>query len=103
MESLAAIYERRGQLSAAANALEEAYKYQSRGLLDHDNPPLYFFDIGWRLAQVYRKQGRVGDAQKVEAGLLKLLGAADPDHPILVELNRIKATAAAHPPVAEAH
>ena len=39
-----------------------------------------------RLARLYRKTGNVGNAEGVEAHLLKLLALADPDFPLLKEL-----------------
>ena len=43
-----------------------------------------------RLAQLYRKMGRVEDADKIEAELLSLLRCADLDHPILVQLQLVQ-------------
>jgi GH15 family glucan-1,4-alpha-glucosidase len=41
-----------------------------------------------QLAGVYRKMGRTSDAAKLERELRKLLAYADPDHPILLALQR---------------
>jgi hypothetical protein len=60
---------------------------------------VYWMRTRLQLAQIYREMGRNQDAQKVEAELRKLLAYADPNHPILVELNRTKAIATALPPV----
>ena len=52
-----------------------------------------------QLADVYREMGRVSEAEKVEEELSKLLTYADPDHPILHELQNRKsfvASAADH-------
>ncbi len=53
--------------------------------------PLWF-RIQWRLAEVYRKLGRDEDARRIEEELLKLLAYADPDHPILVQLENLHAS-----------
>ena len=50
------------------------------------------------LAQLYRKVGREEEAQKIEAELLKLLAYADPDHPMLVALQRSQEVALSQPP-----
>ena len=42
------------------------------------------------LAQLYRRMGRVQDAEKIENELRKLLAYADPDFPMLVELKRLQ-------------
>jgi hypothetical protein len=42
--------------------------------------------VEWQQAQLYRKLGRLSDAQRIEAELLKRLDHADPDHPLLVRL-----------------
>jgi tetratricopeptide (TPR) repeat protein len=42
------------------------------------------------LARLLRQQHRIGEAQKVEAELRHYLSQADPDHPLLAELNRRK-------------
>jgi len=41
-----------------------------------------------QLADVYREMGRVSEAEKVEDELSKMLNYADPDHPILRELQK---------------
>ena len=42
----------------------------------------------WELATLYRRIGRVKDAQAIEASLSKLLVLADPDHPLVLQLRR---------------
>lgn len=39
-----------------------------------------------QLARLYRKNGEDAKAQSIEAQLLKLLAAADQDHPVVREL-----------------
>ncbi len=51
-----------------------------------------------RLAQLYRKVGREQKAREIEAELLELLVYADPDHPILVELEGSQEVALSQPP-----
>ena len=46
-----------------------------------------------KLAELYRKTGRVSQAEKVEDELRRYLSAADPDHPLLAQLS----TGRAHP------
>ncbi len=41
----------------------------------------------------YRKTGRLQDAQAAEAELLKLLAAADADHPILLQIKQAQSPA----------
>ncbi len=87
-ESLAAILGRRGDIARAIQILERrpediclawpgtTYAYELRNRL--------------QLAQLYRRAGRVADAQAVEAELKALLAFADPDHPILIALRRLE-------------
>ena len=44
------------------------------------------------LARLYRRLGRVQDAERIEAELRKLLAYADPDFPLLVELKKLQDT-----------
>jgi DNA-binding winged helix-turn-helix (wHTH) protein/tetratricopeptide (TPR) repeat protein len=81
-ESLAAAYEREGDLSSALRVLEEA----ARGDEISNPPRVFWLRVKAQLARLYRKLGRVEDAQKVEAELLRLLAYADEDHPILRQL-----------------
>jgi Flp pilus assembly protein TadD len=39
-----------------------------------------------QLARLYRKNGQFREAEAIEAQLLKLLAVADPDYPLLKEL-----------------
>jgi tetratricopeptide (TPR) repeat protein len=48
-----------------------------------------------RLAQAYRRAGRVADAEKVESELLELLAVADDDHPIRRRLSSARTSVAA--------
>ena len=99
-ESLARAYQKQGNLEAAARVLkrmseERAKLYPPTGVMYS----VYWMRTQLQLAQIYREMGRNQDAQTVEAELRKLLAYADPNHPILVELNRTKTIATALPPV----
>lgn len=80
-ESLARTYEKESKFDDALRILEQASAEKPR-----------IFGVAWpgfwmrtelQLADLYRKMGRVSDAEKVEKELSKLLIYADPDHPIL--------------------
>jgi len=96
-ESLATLYVQQGETQKALETLETAG--MKRG------PQLSYFGLfgyfGMRprveLARLYRWLGREAEAQKIEVELLKLLALADPDHPILLELQRRREAAAAQP------
>ena len=92
METLASALARQGDLDGAIGVLElgskqrrqMAYHWVSNGVVWERNQLL--------LARLYRKAGRTVDAQRIEADLLKLLAAADADHPILLELQRLQSS-----------
>ncbi|HEY3124769.1 MAG TPA: tetratricopeptide repeat protein, partial [Thermoanaerobaculia bacterium] len=89
-ETLARGLERRGDLEGAIAVLERgsrqqrqvAFHWVSNGFLWERNQLL--------LARLYRKANRLVDAQRIEAELLNLLALADADHPLLLELQRLK-------------
>jgi len=79
---LAEAWEQKGDLARAIEVLRAASG--RRFFLVGGTP---FNGHGWlnvreRLAQLYRKVGRVNDAKTIEAELLALLEVADDDHPI---------------------
>jgi DNA-binding winged helix-turn-helix (wHTH) protein/tetratricopeptide (TPR) repeat protein len=84
-ESIARAWERQGDLERAVEVLEDGSKQRTAAAFYPVSPPLWMRNQV-QLAQLYRKVGRVEDARKVEAELLKLLALADPDHPILLQL-----------------
>jgi hypothetical protein len=86
-ESLAAALARRGDAPRAIQVLERNPEkfYAMRG-----GTGAYWLRNRLQLAKLYRSVGRAEDAQIVEAELSKLLALADPDHPILVELQRLR-------------
>jgi tetratricopeptide (TPR) repeat protein len=79
-EALSTAFERSGNLPGAIQALERSST--ERLAL----PPQWLRNEA-RLSGLYRRMGRNSDARKIEDGLRKLLAVADPDHPILKELN----------------
>jgi len=84
---LAEAYRRQGDLLAAIH--EEASK-QRPLLVGGLGPPFSWLRIKSQLAQLYREEGRVEDARKIEDELRRLLALADSDHPILRQLERTK-------------
>lgn len=90
-ESLARAYEREGNFSAAAEALESTSDDRVRvnGPFGMSAGALWMRDQ-MDLAQLYRRLGRYNDAERIERELRKLLIFADPDYPMLVELNRLQ-------------
>ena len=92
---LADAWEQQGEFEQAARVLEEASSKKTL-LVNGGAAPLWF-RIQWRLAEVYRKLGREEDTRRIEEELLKLLTYADPDHPILRQLNRTKDLALREP------
>jgi len=91
-ESLAQIYEKDGKLEDALRILRTASEQKAQSYRD----PMvgagmvagYWFITELEMADLYRKLGRVAEAQKLEAELLNLLAYADADHPILCELQK---------------
>jgi tetratricopeptide (TPR) repeat protein len=90
-ESLARAYERQGNTSAAVRTLEEASANRARVNFEvaMAGAPFWMQDQ-MELARLYRRLGRVQDAQKIEGELRKLLTYADPDFPLLVELKKLQ-------------
>lgn len=90
-ESLARAYEKRGNLSAAVAVLESAAANRIR--VDGDDGmsgAVLWMRDELELARLYGRLGRAQDAEKIEKELRKLLAYADPDDPLLVELNRLE-------------
>jgi DNA-binding winged helix-turn-helix (wHTH) protein/tetratricopeptide (TPR) repeat protein len=74
---LATAQEQQGQIQAAINTLQPL---EQQHLLD--------LETSFHLFQLYEKIGDAKNAQLVEANLLRRLGCADADYPILVQLRR---------------
>ena len=87
-ESLAAILGKRGDVARAIQILER--RPEEICLQWPGATAAYLMRNRLQLAKLYRRAGRVEDAQAVEAELSKLLAFADPDHPILLELHRLQ-------------
>lgn len=86
-DSLAGAYEKQGRLDQALRVLQRASSEKSRTLTDPHwgpgNVVAMWMTSELHLADLYRKMGRVSDAEKIEGELSRLLIYADPDHPIL--------------------
>lgn len=89
-EALARAYEEQGNFDAAVRVLLQAIDAKDKTY----NCFSGFVNGAWwlrdelELANVYRKLGRVLEAEKVEDELRKMLIYADADHPILLELKK---------------
>ena len=90
-DSLARAYEREGNFSAALQVLQTASgdRVRANGPFKMSGATLWMRDQV-DLARVYRRVGRVNDAEKIEDELRKLLAYADTDYPMLVELKRLQ-------------
>lgn len=88
--ALAQAYLKEGRTASALEVLEDAAsnRVSLYGWLV-DGVPFWMQDE-MALAQLYRRLGRVQDAERIESELRKLLAYADPDYPLLVELNRLE-------------
>lgn len=89
-ESLAQAYEQQGNLGQAVDLLRKAGEEKRRAVYNGGLSTLLWMRIQLRLADLYRKQGREGQAQEIEAELHQLLAHADPDHAILQDLKTNK-------------
>jgi hypothetical protein len=86
-EALAEAWEKSGNLEQAISVLEQTSENRSRA-----NPysSVFWMNCQLRLAKLYRRCGRVPEAQEVESELRALLKLADPDHYIVRELARLE-------------
>lgn len=94
-ESLAQAYEKEGNMTAALQVLEDASANRSLADINYGDGGAMYAAPYWMhdqmdLARLYRRMGRVKDAQKIEAEMRKLLAYADPDFPMLVELKQLQ-------------
>jgi tetratricopeptide (TPR) repeat protein len=87
MESLAEILTEQGDVSRAIEVLE---RRPDRFAAAGGGGAAYWLRNRLQLAKLYRRAGRIEDARAVETELSSLLAFADPDHPIKVELARLK-------------
>jgi DNA-binding winged helix-turn-helix (wHTH) protein/tetratricopeptide (TPR) repeat protein len=90
-ETLARTYEKQGNLEAATRVLRQssdakgrAYNCLSRGVMSG----AFWLRNELQLADLYRKMGRIPEAEKVEDELRKMLIYADADHPIVRALQK---------------
>jgi predicted Zn-dependent protease len=92
LETLASALARRGDLESAIRALEKGSQSKRLAVFHWGSNGAFWERNQLLLARLYRKAGRAPDAQRIEAELLKLLAVADPDHPLLLELQRLQSS-----------
>jgi hypothetical protein len=94
--ALGRFYEGKGDYSNGIRVLEEANRPNpaDRRVFAAANASVH---VRARLASLYRKAGRVQEAEQLEAGLRKRLKYADADHPIRRQLRESQSVAAAQP------
>jgi len=80
----------------ALQVLEEASEKKYLVLVLGESPAMWL-RVRLALAKLYRETGRDEDAQEIEEDLRKHLAYADPDHPILRQLDRTKELALRQP------
>jgi len=84
--ALAAALEAIGNIPEAIATLEQAVA--DRVAVTIANTPNRWLRTSAHLARLYRRNGQEPKARAIEVHLLKLLAAADADHPLVVELAR---------------
>jgi tetratricopeptide (TPR) repeat protein len=94
-EALAAFHEENGDLTNAIRVLEEAESVVSRSRKLTRGAGIALLRVRARLAALYRKTGRVKEAEEIERDLRKRLKYADADHPLVVQLNAVQETTVA--------
>ncbi len=87
VEALSRAWEEEGDQARSIDTLEAAAHHGVASVF-WGPAPLFWMKNELRRADLYRAMGRKADAQRVEAGLLKLLTEADPDFVIRRELKR---------------
>jgi hypothetical protein len=83
-DSLAILLEQQGDLEGAVRVLEKASGRKTK-LAEAEHIPFWVRNQ-WLLAQLYRKVGREKEAAGIVGELRSWLVFADPDHPVLVEV-----------------
>jgi len=98
-EILAEAWRTQGNLGKAVQVLKVASEKELLLLADQSSPltGALWVRVQGQLAQRYREMGRDADARKIEDKLRRLLALADPDHPILRQLDRTKELALREP------
>ncbi len=95
---LAEAWSQEGELQKTVQVLEEASKKKYLVLLPDFDSPILWLRVRSALAKLYRETGRDEDARKTEDELRRHLAYADPNHPILRQLDRTKEFARREPP-----
>jgi tetratricopeptide (TPR) repeat protein len=80
--SLAEAWEARGDDAKAVQLLEDASRYRIQSLAYRFAGGYKWLQVRARLAVLYRKIGRIRDADVIENELRQLLVVADDEHPI---------------------
>ena len=78
----------KGDPGEAIEVLERASLRKERTFIEHESGALWL-NARAQLAGLYRQVGREEEAQQVEDELRRYLAYADPDHPILLQLEGI--------------
>jgi len=86
LDSLSTALEREGRVAEAVRVLDTAMQADSGKVMD---TAYEWMRVEWKRAQLHRKLQEPETAQKIETELRKRLAFADPDHPILTQLNRM--------------
>ncbi len=92
---LAEAWSQEGELQKAVEVLGEASKKKYLVLVSES--PTMWLRVRAALAKLYRETGRNEEAREIEGDLRKHLAYADPDHPILRQLDRTKEMALREP------
>ena len=90
---LANAWEQQGDSAQAIRVLEQSS--QEKNAACFAGAQFVWQQAQFQLAQLYRKVGREADARRSEDELRKLLAYADPDHPIVLQLQGLQAPALA--------
>lgn len=85
-QALAEALERQGNLSRAVQVLEASSREKQRAVANGSAAPQFWMWNEMRLAQLYRRMGRVAEAGRIEEELKRLMAVADADHAILADL-----------------
>ncbi len=86
VETIASYLSGTGQGKEAIALLEQAAKYRDRTHRDPVHIGYFWMGVQKRLADAYRADGRISEAEQIERDLLRVLGSADPDFSMLVDL-----------------
>lgn len=89
-ESLASVLARQGDEEGAVRVLERASRQKRPAVFLWLTNGGFWTRNQLLLAKQYRRVGRVAEADRIEAELTNLLAVADSDHPIVVELERLR-------------